>query len=96
MQLVYTPAAQADLDAIWEYTVSAWGVAQAKRYLRSIEVTGQAIAAGEKMTQPADYIRPSYRKVSVGRHTLYLITQPEQIEVVRILHQRMDVDSQLG
>ena len=95
MQLIYTPAAQADLDTIWEYTVSTWGVTQAKRYIRSIESAGKAIAAGQKMTQSADYIHPGYRKASVGRHTLYLVTQSEQITVVRILHQRMDVDNQI-
>ena len=31
-----TPAAQADLGQIWDYSVRTWGEAQAERYVLSI------------------------------------------------------------
>ncbi len=41
-------------------------------------------------------IRPGYRKASAGSHTLfYRVTGEGTIDVVRVLHQRMDVDRNL-
>lgn len=41
-------------------------------------------------------IRPGYRKLSAGSHTLfYRVTGEGTIDVVRVLHQRMDVDRNL-
>ncbi len=43
-----------------------------------------------------DELRPGYRKHAVGSHTLYYrIVSGDVIDVVRILHQRMDVDRHL-
>ena len=43
-----------------------------------------------------DEVRPGYRKHAVGSHTLYYrIASADVIDVVRILHQRMDVDRHL-
>lgn len=39
---------------------------------------------------------PGYRKLSAGSHTLfYRVTGEGTIDVVRVLHQRMDVDRNL-
>lgn len=35
---VLSPAAERDLDDIWDYTVTRWGEVQAERYILSIEV----------------------------------------------------------
>jgi hypothetical protein len=43
-----------------------------------------------------DEVRPGYRKHTVGSHTLYhRIASAGVIDVVRILHHRMDVDQHL-
>ena len=43
-----------------------------------------------------DEVRPGYRKHAVGSHTLYdRMASADVIDVVRILHQRMDVDRHL-
>ena len=40
--------------------------------------------------------RSGYRKYAVGTHTLYYrIAGVDMIDVVRILHQRMDIDRHL-
>jgi toxin ParE1/3/4 len=41
-------------------------------------------------------VRPGYRKDAVGSHTLYYrIGSDDVIDVVRVLHQRMDADRHL-
>ncbi len=43
-----------------------------------------------------DEVRPGYRKHAVGSHALYYqIASVDVIDVVRVLHQRMDVDRQI-
>ena len=89
-----TPAARADLDDIWEYTVARWGAAQASSYLRTIAAACAGLADGTTASQDAGHVRAGYRKAISGRHVLFFRHTEAQIVVVRILHQRMDVDTQ--
>jgi len=91
-----SPAAQADLDAIWNYTATQWGTGQAADYVRDIRDACAALARGERLSRPADEIRAGYRRCLVGAHVLFFrVTPAGDIEIVRILHQRMDVNRHL-
>lgn len=93
---VLAPAARSDLDAIWDYTVDRWGMAQAERYLFAIRDACNALAAGVRIGKAIDDVRQGYRKLPVGSHMLFYRVAPGgQIEVVRILHQRMDIPAHL-
>jgi toxin ParE1/3/4 len=91
-----SPAAQADLEQIWDYTHDCWRVDQAEDYLRELQRAVNRIAANPRIGRACDEIRPGYRKLAAGSHTLfYRVTAEDVIDVVRILHQRMDVDHHL-
>ncbi len=91
-----SPAAQADLEQIWDYTHDRWGVDQAEDYLRELQRVINRIAANPRIGRACDEIRPGYRKLAAGSHTLfYRVTAEDLIDIVRILHQRMDVDRHL-
>ena len=91
-----SPAAQADLSEIWDYTVRRWSQAQAERYILAIRDSCKALADGTRRGRSIDDIRAGYLKLPVGSHFLfYRITDSGQIDVVRILHQRMDVAAHL-
>lgn len=91
-----TPAAQSELDRIWEYTAEMWGRAQARAYIEEIRAALDGLAAGRRISQPASDVRSGYRRIGVGRHVLFFTEGPEVIDVIRILHQQMDIDHQLG
>jgi toxin ParE1/3/4 len=94
---VLSPAAQADIERIWDYTVERWGLAQAERYARAIHVACQELAAGTRSSQAADDIRPGYRKASEGSHVLFFRRlDTGSLNIVRILHQRMDMTRHLS
>ncbi len=96
MAVRYAPAALADLDDIWTYTLRTWGEAQAKRYVREIAAACTAAAAGQRPSQVIDEIRSGYRKVLVNAHVVFFRAGEDgDAEVIRILHQRMDVDRHL-
>jgi toxin ParE1/3/4 len=93
---ILSPAAQADLGDIWDYSARSWGAEQADRYVLGIRDACEALANGSRQGRPIDDIRPGYRKLAVASHFLfYRITDAGLIDVIRILHQRMDVASRL-
>lgn len=92
-----SPAAQADLGQIWDYTVERWGADQAARYTGSIRDACAELAAGRAQGRPIDDIRPGYRKHAVGAHFLFFrVGEAGSIDVIRILHRRMDVAARIA
>ncbi len=92
---VLSPAARADLESIWDYTVMNWGEAQAEEYTRNIQVACEALSTGRLVSQSAEDVRAGYRKVRVGSHVMFFRTQAGDAEIIRILHQSMDVGRHL-
>ena len=90
-----SPAAQADLESIWDYTVRHWGEAQAERYTRGIQAACEALGNGTLVSRSADDIRAGYRKATVGSHVMFFRVQGDVVEIIRILHQSMDVERHL-
>ena len=91
-----SPAAQADLEEIWDYTAERWDVDQAEEYLRGLQHAIERAAANPRVGRSCDEIRPGYRKLAAGSHTLYYrLSADGTVDVVRVLHQRMDVDRHL-
>ena len=87
-----SPAARADLEHIWHYTEKHWSKAQAERYARGIQAACIALSNGTKAGWPADDIRPGYRKAAVGSHVMFSRMREDTVEIIRILHQRMDIE----
>lgn len=94
-RFVLTPRAKADLDEIWDYTVRKWSIEQAERYLRLIAEAFELIAEMPERGRSCDGIREGYRKYPVDSHILFYREIADGVDVVRILHQRMDFDRHL-
>lgn len=87
-----SPAAQADLEEIWDYTAERWDVDQAEEYLSGLRRAIERAASNPRVGRACDEILPGYRQLAAGSHTLYYrLTADGIIDVVRILHRRMDV-----
>lgn len=92
---MWTPAARADLDDIWAYTVATWGPDQAETYVRAIARTCADLTTGDQPSQSAAHVRPGYRRVRSGRHVVFFTGTGADIVVIRVLHMSMDVDAHL-
>jgi toxin ParE1/3/4 len=92
---VLSPRAQADIESIWDYTAERWGKAQAEHYIRSIKDAIETVAADPRRGRPCEDIRAGYRKYPVGSHFIFFRTATNGIDVVRVLHQRMDFERHL-
>ena len=93
---VLTPKARWDLAVIWRYSNERWGEERADAYMRQIADCCLRLAEGALIGADASSIRPGYWKYRVGSHVLFYRTvKANRLEVVRILHQRMDLASHL-
>ncbi|MFT4259580.1 type II toxin-antitoxin system RelE/ParE family toxin [Microbacterium sp.] len=85
-----TPAAQRDLSSIWDYTAERWDQHQAETYVYEIRAAVERIVGDPRRGGACDEIRAGYRRYSIGSHLLYLVESSDGVDVIRILHQRMD------
>jgi toxin ParE1/3/4 len=91
-----SPAAQRDLESIFDHTVRQWGVTQAVRYTQVLESAFSALAEAPGKAQDCGNIRSGYRRRGVGKHSIYFRVTDYGIAVIRILHTRMDSSRHLG
>lgn len=88
--------ASQDLEDIWSYTYENWSVEQADRYQNLILDEIEYVA--EHPTHGRRYLmREGYRIIKVKSHHIYYkILDEDTVRIVRVLHERMDVDSRLS
>ncbi|MDE1159444.1 MAG: type II toxin-antitoxin system RelE/ParE family toxin [Neorhizobium sp.] len=89
-----TPRAKRDLEDIWLYTVDTWSADKAEDYHAGLIAAFARLAAGKSRGRRSD-VRVDYWKYRVGSHVVFYKLTEDGIEVVRILHERMDVARRL-
>ena len=95
MTIRLTPRAEADLAKIWDYTADRWGIDQAEAYIRELWRGMAFIAADPRRGKASDDVRPGYRRYPAGSHLIFFRPAVEDIEVIRVLDQRMDHEQHL-
>ena len=89
---VLTNSAKADLKSIAVYTQRKWGKTQRRTYIKQFDETFRLLAKTPEVGTNCDFIKPGYRKFPIASHIIfYRHNGTNQIEIVRILHKRMDV-----
>jgi len=90
-----TNAAKNDLVGIAKFTQQRWGVDQRNKYLTQLDDTFHRLADTPQLGKSCDYIKPGYRKFPVASHVIYYRTSSNRIEIIRVLHKRMDVSESI-
>jgi len=84
------------LIEIAQFTQNRWGREQRNLYLQMLDVSFQQLAANPLKGKDCCDIRVGYRKLNVGSHVIFFRqTLADTIEIVRILHGHMDIETQL-
>lgn len=97
-KLHFSNKAVEDLSGIWSYTADMWSENQADQYYDMIIASCRKIAANPVLfgRQYID-IAESLYGFKANKHIIfYMVTDTGDIEVVRILHERMDLRSRIG
>lgn len=92
-----TDKAKDDLKKIARFTQKCWGKEQRNIYLKSLDNCFHQLGDNLAMGRDCDEIKPGYYKFPTGSHVVYYRSKTEkQIEIVRVLHESMDVELQIS
>ena len=90
-----TEEAKNDLKNIARFTQKRWGREQRNHYLITLDDCFHHLSRNPSMGKGCDETRPGYHKFPTGSHVVYYRRKANgYIEVVRVLHESMDVDTQ--
>jgi len=96
LSLSISSKAISDLESIWIYTVDKWSKDQADHYYELLIDEIEFLRSNYYTGKSAENIRPGYRVSFVKSHIVfYKVIDEEKLEVVRILHQSVDIDKWL-
>jgi len=93
---VISKKAVSDLEEIWLYTAEKWSIDQADRYYNLIFDEIQFICKNVNAGKPMEHVRKGYRASKVKSHLIFYRIQNNIVEVIRILHERMDIENRLN
>ena len=92
-----TKKAVYDLKQIWNYTYDNWSEKQADKYVN--QLLNRCLQISKKPLQDRKYenLYPGLKGSKVNKHIIfYRKIEEEQIEVIRILHERMDLKTKFS
>lgn len=95
MKLALTPRAGQDIDEIFDFTAGTWGVEQAEAYIHGLRASLERLTRFPQLGRPIEDIRPGMRLMNTGSHIVIYRIGDDTIEVIRILHKRMDTERHL-
>ena len=86
-----------DLEDIWLYTLKTWSQKQADRYYNLLINEIEYISTHFDSGKIKDHIKQGYRASKVKSHIIFYRKNAKgNVEIIRILHERMDVENQLN
>lgn len=87
-----TNKAVADLSEIWNYTFETWSEQQADNYYNLIIQACSIVAKKPTLGKYYHEIHPNLLGKKTSKHIIfYFIQEDKSIEVVRVLHESMDL-----
>ncbi len=87
--------ASEDIEKIWLYTFENWSLEQADRYVSLILDEIEYLADNPMSGKDFSHIRKNYCCSKVKSHLVFYRFDNKQIEIIRVLHQMMDIENRL-
>jgi len=89
--------AEKDLEKIWLYTFETWSFEQADYYYNLLLDEIEHLSKNPKNGQDFTHIRKGYFRSRVKSHFIFykINLKKNELEIIRILHQKMDIESRL-
>ena len=85
-----------DLKNIWNYTYEKWSEDQADKYYRMLIDSFNEILKSPESGKRYPIIFEELKGYKAGRHIIFYFEKPEGIiEIVRILHEQMDLKNRM-
>lgn len=85
-----------NLSSIWEYTYNEWSENQADEYYHLIKLACSEIGFNPQIGEKYLEIRKQLFGFRIRKHIIfYHLVSDKEIEIIRILHERMDLKDRL-
>jgi toxin ParE1/3/4 len=94
-KILILPEAYRDIEEIFDYTVENWSYNQAVKYVALIDDCINDIAQEKLIGKNYIHSSKDYKTIKTGRHIIFYRFQDKTCIVVRILHEKMDIDNNL-
>ena len=95
-KVIFRQEAIDDLNNIWDYTFEQWSENQADKYYSTLRFACTEIGENPDIGKEYTEIRKDLLGLKSGKHIIfYHLTSEDEIEVIRILHERMDLKNRL-
>ena len=86
-----------DLNDIWTYTFEEWSEKQADKYYATLEFACMQIGENPELGKEYAGLKSNLLGLRTGKHIIfYQIISEHEVEIIRILHERMDLKSRLN
>lgn len=95
-RVLFRPKAEADLNAIWAYTVSEWSRDQAVAYLSGLDAALTLLCTFPEMARERSEFSPPVRLYPYRSHIVVYLATDTSLDVIRLLHGKSDWQSLLG
>ena len=82
--------AEEDLLGIFQNGIDYFGITKAQQYSQTIEETFRRLVNFPNVGKPRDELFLGALSFPVGSHIVFYRNTPDEIEVARVLHKRMD------
>ena|ERR1700690_393609 len=91
-----TNKAVEDLSKIWDYTYEVWSESQADKYYELLIDFCKEISENPNIGKNYDEIKKNIFGYKASQHIIfYRVVKPNEIEILRILHVRMDLKNRI-
>ncbi|MBS1572799.1 MAG: type II toxin-antitoxin system RelE/ParE family toxin [Bacteroidetes bacterium] len=90
--------AKNDIEKIWLYTFENWSIEQADRYFDLIMDEIEYIAENPASGKDFSDVRKGYLRTRIKSHFIFYKENKKlkEVEIIRVLHQRMDIENRLN
>ena len=96
-KVILKQEAIADLNNIWKYTFEKWSENQADKYYAMLKLACAEIGKNPQIGKQYDKINKNLLGLHSGRHIIfYQFIDQQEIEIIRILHERMDLRNRIN
>ena len=95
-KVIFRQKAIDDLKNIWNYTLEKWSEKQADKYYAMLKMACNEIEENPEIGKKYDRIKNNLLGFKSGRHIIfYQQISNDKIEIIRILHERMDLNNKI-
>ncbi|MEZ5695176.1 MAG: type II toxin-antitoxin system RelE/ParE family toxin [Sphingomonadaceae bacterium] len=91
-RIILSNQAARDIDTISDQTITRWGKQQARKYVSAIRADIESLRSSPRRFPMHECNSLGLRRMRSGHHLVFFSVGEDVVHVIRVLHERMDVD----